>query len=142
MRWSEYSAKCVARIQARGMPIDMLLWNLVMENKAKVIAALIRRFDPSQGSEHPIYSPEGEWSYERFALWLVAAGISEWPRLKSGALEIEGDAFRSMYSVHPAIEGLHALARCPRRHRARQDSDRQGRPQSPEPVSVRHRDRP
>ena len=109
VRWSEYSAKSVARIQARGMPIDMFLWNLVMENKAAVIAALIRRFDPSQGSEHPIYSPEGEWSYERFALWLVAAGISEWPRLKSGALEIEGDAFRSMYSVHPAIEGLHAL---------------------------------
>jgi hypothetical protein len=28
MRWSEYSAKTVARIQARGMPIDMTLWNL------------------------------------------------------------------------------------------------------------------
>ena len=34
MRWSEYSAKTVARIQARGMPIDMPLWNLVQENKA------------------------------------------------------------------------------------------------------------
>ena len=27
MCWSEYSAKTVARIQARGMPIDMALWN-------------------------------------------------------------------------------------------------------------------
>ena len=91
------------------MPIDMPLWNLVQENKAAVIAALMRRFDPSQGSENPIYSPEGGWSYERFAQWLVAAGISEWPRLESGELEIEGDAFRLMYPAHPAIEGLHAL---------------------------------
>ena len=32
MRWSEYSAKSVARVQAKGMPIDMPLWNLVQEN--------------------------------------------------------------------------------------------------------------
>jgi hypothetical protein len=31
--WSEYSAKCVAQIQARGMPIDMDTWNLVREHK-------------------------------------------------------------------------------------------------------------
>ena len=59
MRWSEYSAKSVARIQARGMPIDMALWNLVQENKAAVIAALIRRFDPSQGSEIRSIRPKG-----------------------------------------------------------------------------------
>ena len=47
-----------------------------------------RRFDPSQGSENPIYSPDGEWGSERFAHWLVAAGIAEWPRLDSGALEL------------------------------------------------------
>ena len=62
MHWSNYSAKTVARIQARGMPIDMPLWNLVQENKQAVIGALIRRFDPSHGSEDPIYSPDGEWS--------------------------------------------------------------------------------
>ena len=76
MRWSEYSAKTVARIQARGMPIDMPLWNLVQENKTAVIGALIARFDPSQGSEYPIYSPEGEFSSWRFEQWLVAAGIT------------------------------------------------------------------
>ena len=30
--WSEYSAKAVALIQARGIPIDMPLWDLVQEN--------------------------------------------------------------------------------------------------------------
>ena len=106
--WSNYSAKAIALIQARGMPIDMTLWNLVQENKATVIAALIRRFDPSYGSPHPIYSPEGEWSYRRFEQWLVHAGVGAWPRLDSGRLDVDSDAFRMMYYV-PGIEGLHAL---------------------------------
>ena len=109
MHWSNYSAKTVARIQARGMPIDMPLWNLVQENKAAVIAALIRRFDPSQGSEYPIYAPDGEFSSWRFEQWLISAGIPYWPRLDSGALQLDSDAFRMMYAAHPAIEGLHAL---------------------------------
>ena len=49
-----------------------LLWNLVQENKPAVIGALMRRFDPSHGSDDPIYTPEGEWSYARFEHWLVA----------------------------------------------------------------------
>jgi hypothetical protein len=109
MRWSEYSAKTVARIQARGIPIDTALWDLVQENKAAAIAALIARFDPSQGSEHPIYSPEGAFSSWRFEQWLIAAGLTEWPRLDSGALQLDSDAFRMMYGAHPAIEGVHAL---------------------------------
>ena len=71
LHWSNYSAKAIAQIQARGMPIDMALWNLVQENKAAVIAELLRQFDPSHGSETPIYTPEGEWSYARFERWLV-----------------------------------------------------------------------
>jgi hypothetical protein len=106
--WSNYSAKSVAQIQARGMPIDMALWNLVQENKAAVIGALLRQLDPSYGSTTPIYSPEGEWSYARFECWLPSAGINAWPRLESGRLDISGDAFRLMYHV-PGIEGLHAL---------------------------------
>jgi hypothetical protein len=109
MSWSTYSAKAVARIQARGIPIDMDLWNLVQENKMAVIGALIARFDPSQSSKNPIYTPDGEWSSYRVETWLVAAGITAWPRLDSGALQLDGDAFRMMYGAHPAIEGLHAL---------------------------------
>jgi DNA polymerase-1 len=108
LAWSNYSAKAIARIQARGMPIDLELWNLVQENKAAVIAALIRQFDPSRGSAYPIYTPEGEWSYERFERWLVHAGIGAWPRLTSGRLNIDSDAFRLMYHA-PGIKGLHAL---------------------------------
>ena len=109
MHWSEYSAKAIARIQAKaGMPIDMPLWNLVQENKQAVITEWLRQFDPSRGDEAPIYSPEGEWSYSRFEAWLARTGVIAWPRLESGALDTDGDAFRLMYHV-PGVEGLHAL---------------------------------
>jgi DNA polymerase I len=108
LHWSNYSAKCIALIQARGMPIDMHLWNLVQENKSAVIGALLRRFDPSHGDEDRIYTPEGEWSYQRFEQWLRRTGVIAWPRPDSGKLNIDSDAFRMMYSV-PGIENLHAL---------------------------------
>jgi hypothetical protein len=106
--WSDYSAKAIALIQAKGIPIDVKLWNLVQENKAAVIGELLRQFDPSFGSDDPIYTSQGEWSYERFERWLVRAGITAWPRLESGRLDIDSDAFRMMSHL-PGIEGLHAL---------------------------------
>jgi len=108
LHWSNYSAKAVAQIQARGMPIDMRLWNLVQENKSSVMRHLLRRFDPSYGSDNAIYTPEGEWSYARFEQWLASTGVTAWPRLESGKLDTDSDAFRMMYSI-PGIEGLHAL---------------------------------
>jgi hypothetical protein len=111
LSWSEYSAKAVSRIQARGMPIDMPLWNLVQENKAAVVKALILRFDPSylDGCPERIYTIDGEWSDARFEQWLIHVGIPAWPRLASGKIQIDSDAFRMMYGTHPALEGLHAL---------------------------------
>ncbi len=108
LHWSNYSAKSVALIQARGMPIDMMLWNAIQENKAAVIRYLLRAFDPSHGSASPIYIPDGEFSYVRFEQWLVDTGVTAWPRLASGRLDISGDAFGLM-SFIPGIEGLHAL---------------------------------
>lgn len=106
--WSEYSAKCIAQIQARGIPIDVELWNVVQDNQAAVIGELLRQLDPSSGDDEPIYSPDGEWSYRRFEQWLVRAGVTAWPRLESGKLDIDSDAFGLMSHV-PGIEGLHAL---------------------------------
>jgi hypothetical protein len=106
--WSNYSAKAIALIQARGMPLDVALWNLVQENKAAVIAELLRQFDPSRDDNDPIYTPNGEWSYARFERWLVRSGVTAWPRLESGKLDTDSDSFRIMYHV-PGIEGLHAL---------------------------------
>jgi DNA polymerase-1 len=107
--WSEYSAKAVAQVQARGMPIDMHLWNRVQENKAAVIKALLQKFDPSYGSDDPIFSLEGEWAYARFERHLVRIGVTHWPRTeKTSKLDIKGDSFRLMYHI-PGMENLHAL---------------------------------
>jgi hypothetical protein len=108
IRWSEYSSKAVARIQARGMPIDMPLWNLIQENKTAVTKAWLRQFDPSHDDEAPIYSPEGEWAYARFEAWLARNDVVAWPRLPSGQLDTDGEAFRLM-SYIPGVESLHAL---------------------------------
>lgn len=108
LHWSNYSAKAIARIQAQGMLIDMPLWDPAQENKAAVISEMLRQLDPSYGSDDPIYTPDGEFSYGKFERWLVSTGVQTWPRLESGALQIDSDAFRLMYHV-PGIEKLHAL---------------------------------
>src|SRR5262249_49338157 len=61
------------------------------------------------GDDDPIYTPQGHRSYARFERWLVRAGVHAWPRLESGQLDMDSDAFRLMYHAHPGIEGLHAL---------------------------------
>ena len=108
LHWSNYAAKSVALIQARGMPIDVPLWNQVQENKRAVIGELLRQFDPSYGSEEPIYSPDGKWSYAQFEHWLVRSGVPYWPRLESGKLDLDSDAFDMMSHI-PGVEGIHAL---------------------------------
>jgi hypothetical protein len=116
IHWSEYGAKCTALVQARGISIDVTLWNLVQENKAAVIAALVRKFDPSywgagtvNDSGVRIYALEGGWSDKRFERWLVWAKVPYWPRLASGKLDLEGDTFALMAAIVPAVAGLHVL---------------------------------
>jgi hypothetical protein len=123
--WSNYSAKSIAQIQAKGMPIDTPLWNTVQEHKHKaaVTDKLLCRFDPSYGSDAPIYTPEGEWSYARFENWLASRGVVAWPRLESGKLDISGDAFRLMHHV-PGNREPARVARQSQCHRARQAADR------------------
>jgi hypothetical protein len=106
--WSRFSGRATAQIQARGMLIDRPMWDLVQENKRAVINYLCRQFDPSYGSADPIFTAEGSWSYGRFERWLISIGVTAWPRLTSGALDISSDAFRIMSHV-PGVAGIHAL---------------------------------
>jgi hypothetical protein len=108
LHWSNYSAKCIALIQMKGMPIDMAIWNAIQENKVATIDGLRRRFDPSYGDDDPIYTPEGKWSRASFERWLARNGVVAWPRNASGMLSLESDDFRLMYHV-PGIEKLHAM---------------------------------
>ena len=142
LHWSNYSAKAVAQIQARGMPIDMPLWNLVQENKTAVIGELLRRFDPSHGSEDPIYTPEGEWSYARFERWLVEhrrrrmAAPREWPA-RHRRRRLPPDVPRARASRDCTRCATASASSCGRKLPIGRDGRNR-----PKPVSVLHRDRP
>ena len=109
LQWSNYSAKAVARIQARGMPIDVPLWDLVQENKAAVIGELLRRFDPSHGERRSNLHAGWRMELSRGSSTISSrSGVPHWPRLESGKLDISSDAFRMMGHI-PGVEELHAL---------------------------------
>jgi DNA polymerase-1 len=108
LHWSNYSAKAIARIQAVGMPVDMRMWNLVQENKAAVVTALLEQFDPSHDDGDPVFNAEGEFSYWRFEQWLIRSGVAVWPRLETGKLDLDSEAFRLMAYI-PGVSGIHVL---------------------------------
>ena len=89
LHWSEYSAKAIALIQMRGMPIDTELWGLVQENKPAVIKQLLRQFDPSHGNDDPIFDPRAIGATRASSSGSLRAGFTAWPRLDSGQLDIE-----------------------------------------------------
>jgi len=104
--WSEYAAKVVASVQARGTLIDVPLYNLIRENRLAMIDAVRRQFDPSYNDPDPIWTPDGSWKEARVEKWMVRAGLPWWPRLESGRLNLEGDTFRMM-SSYPGVTNLY-----------------------------------
>jgi DNA polymerase family A len=106
--WSNYSAKAIALIQARGIPIDTRLWNLVQENRAAVINALRRQFEPDYGTENSPFEPDGRLPNARMRQWLARAGVTHWPHLEDGRLVLDSDAFRQGYNI-PGVRGIHLL---------------------------------
>jgi hypothetical protein len=89
------------------MPIDMRLWTLIQENKAAIIYALRRRFDPSFDSDDPIFNEEGQSNYKRFANSLIEHELP-WPLTASGQLDMSDDAFDLMQDV-PGVRGIYIL---------------------------------
>jgi hypothetical protein len=111
LHWANYSAKAIAQIQAKGMPIDTELWNLIQQPDIKkaIIADLLRRFDPSHHlGKDAIYDEDGGWNYGRFEKFLTLSGVDTWPRSESGVLETDKDAFKLMVHV-PGMADLHTL---------------------------------
>jgi hypothetical protein len=108
LHWSNYSAKAIAQVQARGMLVDKELWDQVQDNKEAVILDLLRQFDPSRDMPAPIFSPDGQWSYKRFSQYLISIGVTAWPRSAEGELKTDEDTFDLMAHV-PGLPGIKAL---------------------------------
>jgi DNA polymerase I len=93
----------VARMESTGVPIDVSALTKLRRQWQGIQDRLISRID----QDFHVY--EGRtFKAERFAAWLVQRGIA-WPRLPSGALALNDDAFREIARSHPQINPLREL---------------------------------
>ena len=95
--------KCLARIENRGIPIDMEALTGMRKHWEAIKLELIKKVDVQYG----VYS-NGKFNMERFAEYLNREKI-HWPRTPSGMLSTEDDTFKSMMKVHPQITALREL---------------------------------
>jgi DNA polymerase-1 len=93
----------VASIEHRGIPIDVPMFEHLRSRWQSIQAALVAELDAPYG----VF--EGTtFKKEKFADWLITNNMP-WPRLASGALDLEDDTFRDMANGFPAIAELRVL---------------------------------
>jgi len=92
-----------ARMEHEGVPIDMEALTTLRGHWERVQDGLIERIDADYG----VF--EGRtFKASRFADFLAAHGLA-WPRLESGALQLDDDTFREMARSHPIVAPLREL---------------------------------
>jgi hypothetical protein len=95
--------KAVAWMERMGVPIDVAAWMALREHweplKMRLIETVDRDFHVYDGTE---------FKSDRFLAYTADAGI-DWPLYPSGQPILEGDTFRDMAQVHPALLPLHEL---------------------------------
>jgi hypothetical protein len=93
----------VARMERNGIPIDVDAYRSLRDEWQAVQGRLIADVD----AEYGVYDG-GHFSTAAFHRYLSAQGIP-WPRLPSGALQLNEDAFADMAVIYPALKPLHDL---------------------------------
>ena len=92
-----------ARIEHRGVPVDTEAHRRLRENWDAIKTALVERIDRDFGAF------EGtSFRADRWERYLIEHGIA-WPRLPSGRLQLDDDAFRDMARAHPRLEPMREL---------------------------------
>jgi hypothetical protein len=93
----------LARVEWRGVPINVQRYTLLRDNWDKLQLSLIETIDRGYG----VY--EGRtFKQDRFAAWLEAHDIP-WPVLESGKLALDEDTFKDQARVHPTLQPLKEL---------------------------------
>jgi DNA polymerase I-like protein with 3'-5' exonuclease and polymerase domains len=95
--------KAVATVEHNGIPIDMAMRARLDEHWEGLQSDMIQHVDKNFGVYEGIHFRE-----QRFASWLTRSGIP-WPRLKTGELEINDDAFKDMAISYPVLQPLYQL---------------------------------
>jgi hypothetical protein len=92
-----------ASMEHVGTPIDTAMLMTLQDKWDAMKERLVARIDGHYGVFDGV-----TFKRDRFARWLVAQGIP-WPRLESGALELDDDAFKEMTLRYPVLRPLHEL---------------------------------
>src|SRR5207244_1709337 len=95
--------KAAAHMEHQGVPIDVPKLTILRREWAGIQDALIARIDQHYG----VYDGR-TFKRERFAAYLARTG-TPWPRLVSGALDLEDDTFKEMARSYPHLTPLHEL---------------------------------
>jgi len=101
---------CLARMENRGVPIDMATFDRLANRKtwSELRDALV----PAIDVDFNVYvRTGGDWTFntEKFAAYLVRAGITGWPLTEDGKLSLKDKTFREMSKGFPALEPLRQL---------------------------------
>ncbi len=93
----------VAAMEWFGVPVNRERLSLLRENWVAIQDSLIARID----SAYQVFDGR-TFKRERFEYWLAVNNIS-WPRLESGQLDLDDDAFREMSKIAPIVAPLREL---------------------------------
>jgi hypothetical protein len=92
-----------AAMEHSGVPIDTKMLALLRANWLHIQEQLIAAID----SQYGVFDGR-TFKADRFGGWLAANNIP-WPRLESGRLDLDDDAFRQMARAYPAVAPLREL---------------------------------
>ena len=92
-----------AAMEHSGVPIDTEMLALLRANWLDIQDQLIAAID----SQYGVFDSR-TFKADRFGGWLAANNIP-WPRLESGRLDLDDDAFRQMARAYPAVAPLREL---------------------------------
>ena len=93
----------VAHMERNGIPIDVPTWQRIGDNWEGLKAALVSEIDTNYDVYEGIHFRVRKWEK-----WLERKGIP-WPRLPSGALDLDQDTFRSMAKAYPEVAPIQEL---------------------------------
>ena len=92
-----------AAMEHSGVPIDTEMLTLLRANWLHIQDQLIAAIN----SQYGVFDGR-TFKADRFGSWLAANNIP-WPRLESGRLDLDDDAFRQMARAYPAVAPLREL---------------------------------
>jgi DNA polymerase I len=107
----EFTGVACAHMERRGVPIDMEIFPDLQEKRAWAFIrdAMVPMIDKQYGVY--IKDKDGEWHFniELFEAYLRREGINNWPRLKTGKLNLRRKTFENMTRNWPELEKLRQL---------------------------------